>query len=144
RRRRPHTPRRRPGHRSRTHTAGHQHRRPRGLSNPHRRVTSLPRNRSWNLALFTESEPGRRNRRTIDAVVLVAAAIASGLTAAIARSAPGTDVDVAQAVTTVLGWAGALWRTAFVALLVFALAIVADVFLRRRGSLARDLLFAAL
>jgi uncharacterized membrane protein YbhN (UPF0104 family)/tRNA A-37 threonylcarbamoyl transferase component Bud32 len=104
----------------------------------------LPRNRSWNLALFTESEPGRRNRRTIDAVVLVAAAIASGLTAAIARSAPGTDVDVAQALTTVLGWAGALWRTVFVAVLVFALAIVIDVLLRRRWNLARDLLVAAL
>jgi glycosyltransferase 2 family protein len=44
---------------------------------------------------------------------------------------------------TVLGWAGALWRTAFVTLLVVALVIVVDVLVRRRWDLARDLLVAA-
>jgi uncharacterized membrane protein YbhN (UPF0104 family)/tRNA A-37 threonylcarbamoyl transferase component Bud32 len=62
----------------------------------------------------------------------------------IARSAPETDEDVALALTTVLGWAGALWRTAFLGLLALAAVIVVDVLVRRRWSLARDLLVAAL
>ena len=45
---------------------------------------------------------------------------------------------------TLLGWAGALWRTAFVSVLLVALAIVVAVLVRRRGDLARDLLVAAL
>jgi hypothetical protein len=43
----------------------------------------------------------------------------------------------------VLGWAGALWRTAFFGLLGLAAVIVVDVLLRRRWDLARDLLVAA-
>ena len=100
--------------------------------------------RSWNLALLTTAEVGRRNRRTIDSVLLLCAAVVIGLSAAIASSAPEHDKDVAEALTTVLGWAGALWRTAFVGLLVLALVIVVDVLLRRRWDLARDLLVAAL
>src|SRR3954462_7154703 len=52
--------------------------------------------RSWHVALLTETEPGRRNRRTSDSVLLVWAAIVIGLS---------------------FGWAGALWRTALVGLL---------------------------
>ncbi len=100
--------------------------------------------RAWTVALLTASEPGRRNRRTIDSIFLVAAAIVIGLSAAIASSAHGNDQDVAQALTTVLGWAGAVWRAAFFALLGLAVAIVVDVLLRRRWDLARDLLVAAL
>ena len=100
--------------------------------------------RSWNLALLTTFEVGRRNRRTIDSVFLLWAAIVIGLSAVIASSAPEHDQDVAEALTTVLGWAGALWRTAFVGLLVLALVIVVDVLVRRRWDLARDLLVAAL
>jgi glycosyltransferase 2 family protein len=103
-----------------------------------------PAGRSWNVALLTATEPGRRNRRTIDAIFLVAAAVVIGLSAAIASSAHGHDQDVAQALTIVLGWADAVWRAAFFALLGLALVIVVDVLLRRRWDLARDLLVAAL
>jgi glycosyltransferase 2 family protein len=100
--------------------------------------------RSWNVDLLTATEPGRRNRRTIDSVLLVWAAIVVGLSAVIASSAPEQDERIAQALTTVLGWAGAAWRTIFVCVLGLALAIVADVLLRRRWDLARDLLAAGL
>ena len=100
--------------------------------------------RSWRVALLAETEPGRRNRRTIDSAFLLVAAIVIGLSAVIASSAPGQDRDVAQALTTVFGWAGALWRTAFFGVLGLAVVLVVDVVLRRRWDLVRDLLVAAL
>ena len=100
--------------------------------------------RSSSVALLTATEPGRRNRRTIDSAFLVVGAIVIGLSAVIASSAPEHDEDVAQALTTVFGWAGALWRIAFLGLLGLALVIVVDVLLQRRWDLARDLLVAAL
>jgi uncharacterized membrane protein YbhN (UPF0104 family)/tRNA A-37 threonylcarbamoyl transferase component Bud32 len=100
--------------------------------------------RSWSVRLLTKTEPGRRNRRTIDSVFFGFAAIFVGLSAVIASKAPGHDEDVAQALATVLGWAGALWRTVFVCLLALALVIVVDVLVRRRWELARDLLVDAL
>jgi uncharacterized membrane protein YbhN (UPF0104 family)/tRNA A-37 threonylcarbamoyl transferase component Bud32 len=98
--------------------------------------------RSWNLSLLARCEPGQRNRRTIDSVILAAAALVLGLSAVIASSAPEQDEEVAQALSTVLGWAGALWRTVFVCGLALALAVVVEVLLRRRWDLARDLLVA--
>jgi uncharacterized membrane protein YbhN (UPF0104 family)/tRNA A-37 threonylcarbamoyl transferase component Bud32 len=95
------------------------------------------------VALLTASEPGRRNRRTVDAIFLAWGAIVIALSAAIASSAPDHDQDVAQALTTVLGWAGALWRAAFFGVLGLALVIVVDVLLRRRTDLLRDLLVGA-
>jgi uncharacterized protein (TIRG00374 family) len=100
--------------------------------------------RSWGLALLMETEHGRRNRRTADAGILLAGALVVGLTAAIAHSAPADDQEVADALTTVLGWAEAVWRSAVVALLVLGLAIVVTVLLRRRWILARDVLLALL
>jgi glycosyltransferase 2 family protein len=100
--------------------------------------------RAWNVALLSPTEPGRRNRRPVDAVFLVAGAIVAGLTAVVASSAPGTDADIAQALMTILGWAGGLWRTVFVGLLVLALVIALDTVVRRRWDLTRDLLFALL
>jgi uncharacterized membrane protein YbhN (UPF0104 family)/tRNA A-37 threonylcarbamoyl transferase component Bud32 len=97
---------------------------------------------SWNVRLLTKTEPGRRNRRTIDSVVLVTAAVVVGLTAVIASTASEHDEEVAQALTTVLGWAGGFWRTIFVCVLGLALAVVVDVLMRRRWDLARDLLVA--
>jgi glycosyltransferase 2 family protein len=102
------------------------------------------RGHSWNVALLSPTEPGRRNRRPADAVFLVAGAIVAGLTAVVASSAPGTDANIAQALMTVLGWAGALWRTVFVGLLVLALIIVLDTVVRRRWDLTRDVLVALL
>jgi uncharacterized membrane protein YbhN (UPF0104 family)/tRNA A-37 threonylcarbamoyl transferase component Bud32 len=104
---------------------------------------AAPADRSWNVHLLTKTEPGRRNRRTIDSVVLAAAAIVLGLSAVIASQAPGNDEDVAQALETVLGWAGAVWRTVFVCLLALAAVVVVAVFLRRRWDLVRDLLVDA-
>jgi uncharacterized membrane protein YbhN (UPF0104 family)/tRNA A-37 threonylcarbamoyl transferase component Bud32 len=100
--------------------------------------------RSWNVELLTETEPGRRNRRTIDSVLLFLAAIVIALSAVIASSAPGNDIAVAEALETLLGWAGALWRTSFFGLIGLALLVVLAVVIRRRWDLARDLVAAAL
>jgi hypothetical protein len=70
--------------------------------------------RSWHLALFTPAEPGRRNRRTVDATLLVAASLGTGIAAVVARMATDVDTDIAQALATVLGWAPNLSRVAFV------------------------------
>jgi hypothetical protein len=98
--------------------------------------------RSWNLALLTPAEPKRRNRRTIDATALVLASLVTGLAAAFARSARDVDAELAETLTDLLGWAPSLWRAAFVLALAFAVLIAGDVALRRRWTLARDLLLA--
>ena len=94
--------------------------------------------------LLTAFEPGRRNRRTVDAIFLLAAAIVIGLTAIVASETPEVDANVAGALTTLFGWANGFWRAAFVALLALAVVVVADVLVRRRWSLARDLVVALL
>jgi glycosyltransferase 2 family protein len=94
--------------------------------------------------LLMASEPGRRNRRTVDGVFLLAAATVIGLTAVVASDTPQVDADVGQALTTLFGWANGFWRAAFVALLAVAVVVVVDVLLRRRWRLARDLLVAAM
>src|SRR5262245_17443004 len=91
--------------------------------------------RARDLALLTKTEPGRRNRRTIDSIFLLGAAIVLGLSAVVASSAPKQDADVAEALTTVLGWAGGFWRTVFVVGLALALVIVVDVVVQRRWDL---------
>ena len=93
--------------------------------------------------MLTKTELGRRNRRPVDTVVLVVGAVLVGLSAVITSEAPNQDRDVAHALMTILGWAGGLWRTVFVALLVLALVVIADVLVRARWDLARDLLVAA-
>jgi glycosyltransferase 2 family protein len=96
--------------------------------------------REWTRhGLLTETEPGRRNRRTIDGLLLAWAAVVIGLTAAVASNASEEDSAVADALHTVLGWADSFWRVTFVALLAAALAIVVAVVLERRWDLARDL-----
>jgi uncharacterized membrane protein YbhN (UPF0104 family)/tRNA A-37 threonylcarbamoyl transferase component Bud32 len=91
------------------------------------------------LRLLTVEEAGRRNRRTIDGVLIGAGAIVLGLAAVAAANAPAQDEQVARAIVTVFGWADATWRTIFVATIGFALLVVVDVFWRRRFRLARDL-----
>jgi glycosyltransferase 2 family protein len=98
--------------------------------------------RSSRLGLLAEREPGRRNRRTIDSVLLFWAAIVIGLSAAIAASAPEHDRRVAEALMTVLGWAGPLWRAAFFLLVAIAATVVVVVLLGRRWDLVRDVLVA--
>jgi glycosyltransferase 2 family protein len=98
--------------------------------------------RSSRIGLLAEREPGRRNRRTIDSVLLFWAAIVIGLSAAIAASAPEHDRRVAEALMTVLGWAGPLWCAAFFLLVAIAATVVVVVLLRRRWDLVRDVLVA--
>jgi glycosyltransferase 2 family protein len=100
--------------------------------------------RQRGVELLAAHEPGRKNRRTIDAVFLLLAAIVIVLTAVVASSAERQDEDLAQALQTVLTWADSLWRFAFVGLLVLALLVVLDVLLERRRILARDVLIAVL
>jgi hypothetical protein len=94
---------------------------------------------SWNLTLLVAGEPGRRNRRTIDGLLLAVGALVVGLGAVIAETASTEDYDVAQALVTVLGWAPALWRTVLIGAFGLALTIAADAVLRRRWALVRDL-----
>jgi glycosyltransferase 2 family protein len=98
--------------------------------------------RAWNVALLAKTEPGRRNRRTIDSVVMLFAAIVLGLSAAIASAAPRQDHDVRDALQTVFGWAGGFWDAAFICALVLAVAVVVDVLWERRWDLVRDLVVA--
>jgi hypothetical protein len=76
----------------------------------------------------------------VDTVGLIVGAAVVGLSAVIVSSAPRQDHEVAHALMTILGWAGGIWRAAFVALLMLALLVVADVLLQARWDLARDLL----
>jgi glycosyltransferase 2 family protein len=92
--------------------------------------------------VLTASEPGRRNRRTSDATVLVGTSVLTAMTAVVANSAPGDDAEIADAVASLLGWAPYLWRGLFLGTLVLALVVVGDVVLRRRWLLARDLLLS--
>src|SRR6185436_6356925 len=87
---------------------------------------TTPSPRSWSLALLLPAEPGRRNRRTIDGVLVAAAAALAGLEAVVARSARGTDEEAGQAVATLLGWASGVWRAVIVATLALAVLIVAE------------------
>jgi uncharacterized membrane protein YbhN (UPF0104 family)/tRNA A-37 threonylcarbamoyl transferase component Bud32 len=110
----------------------------------HRDPNPLTAERSWNLELLTAAETGRRNRRTIDAVLVAAGAFVVGLAAVIAESASAEDERVGRAVVAVLGWAPAVWRVALLGTLVLTLAIVAEALLRRRWSLIRDVAVALL
>jgi hypothetical protein len=96
------------------------------------------------IALLRTAEPGRRNRRTVDGLLLAAGALLTGAAAVVASAAPDQDEDVAQALVTVLAWAGPLWRAVFVGALAVAVVIVVDVVLRRRWAMVRDLLLALL
>ncbi|MGH3479844.1 MAG: hypothetical protein ACRDQD_23780, partial [Nocardioidaceae bacterium] len=100
--------------------------------------------RGYDVALLTTAEPGRRNRRTIDALLLAFAALWTAAAAVIAKSAPVQDEDVADAVVTILGWAEGFWRLVVVVFLLVGLAIVLDCFVHRRWDLARDLLVTLL
>jgi glycosyltransferase 2 family protein len=98
---------------------------------------------SWDIALLAPAEPGRRNRRPVDATFLFLASLATSLAAVAARAAPDVDIEIAAALSSIFGWAPNLWRAAFVLTLSYALLIVGDVMLRQRWRLARDLLVAA-
>src|SRR5262249_54648505 len=90
------------------------------------------------IRLFASGERGRRNRRSIDAVFLTFAAIVCGLVAAAGSQAPAQDARAARNVIAVLGWAEALWRTAFVGVLVLAGIVLVGLVVRRRRFIGRD------
>jgi uncharacterized membrane protein YbhN (UPF0104 family)/tRNA A-37 threonylcarbamoyl transferase component Bud32 len=100
--------------------------------------------RSWDFQVLTAAGPGPRRRRTVDAFALACGAIATGLAAVIAASAPTQDADVGNAVATVLGWAEAIWRLALLGALALALVVLLAALLRRRVRLTRDLAAALL
>src|SRR5262245_33746014 len=58
---------------------------------------AAPRSDSWAPALLSPREPGRRNRRTADAFILLFAAIVIGLTAVVASETPEVAADVSEA-----------------------------------------------
>ena len=93
-------------------------------------------------SLLLPVEPGRRNRRTIDGLLVGTGAILAGLAAVAARSAPGVDEDVGQGIETALGWAPGIWRAALVGALALALVVVVDAVLRKRWLLVRDVAIA--
>ncbi|HEX4520400.1 MAG TPA: lysylphosphatidylglycerol synthase domain-containing protein [Gaiellaceae bacterium] len=94
------------------------------------------------LRLLTVEEAGRRNRRTIDGVLIAFGALVLGLAAVAAANAPAQDEQVGKAIVTVLGWAEGLWRGIFIVTVGYAVLVVVDVFWRRRFKLARDLALA--
>jgi uncharacterized membrane protein YbhN (UPF0104 family) len=104
---------------------------------------SQPRARSWDLALLLPEE-GRRNRRPLDATLLIVASLTTALAAVVARLAPDQDLDVADAVTAVLGWAPNVWRVIFTLALAQAVLILGAITVRRRSLLARDVAAAVL
>jgi glycosyltransferase 2 family protein len=94
--------------------------------------------------LLTAAHDRGRNRRASDIVLLAAAALGGALAAVIAASVPGTDEEVGDALGTLLGWAGPLWRVALLGALLLAVVIASDVIWRGRLDLARDVLLAVL
>jgi glycosyltransferase 2 family protein len=106
------------------------------------REPAVTEDRRPSLTLLMPAEPGRRNRRTIDAVLVLATAVVTALAAVVARSAPEVDEEIGDAVATVLGWAPGVWRAALLGALGLALVVVAAALLRKRWLLARDVLIA--
>jgi glycosyltransferase 2 family protein len=92
--------------------------------------------------LLTAADTGARNRRASDGVFLACAAVVGALAAVVAASVPGTDEAIGDALGTLLGWAGPLWRSALLAVLLLAVAIASDVVWRGRLNLARDVVVA--
>jgi glycosyltransferase 2 family protein len=103
---------------------------------------AAPARGSWGLALLMPHEPGRRNRRTIDGVLLAGGAFFVGLGAVIAESASAEDEEVEQALVILLGWAPVVWRAAVLGAIALMLVIVGAALFRRRWALVRDLTVA--
>jgi uncharacterized membrane protein YbhN (UPF0104 family)/tRNA A-37 threonylcarbamoyl transferase component Bud32 len=88
--------------------------------------------------LLVPAEAGRRNRRTVDGVLLAVAAVVLGLAAAIASAAHAQDASVAEGLVALLGWADPAFRVAWVAMLGLAALVLLDILVRRRWLLLRD------
>src|SRR5262245_40463614 len=114
------------------------------MASPVEQAGSHSKARSWNIALLLPDEPGRRNRRPLDATLLFAASLGTALAGVIARLAPAADSDVVDALDVVLGWAPNIWRVTFTLVLSLAILVLGDIVLRRRLLLARDVIAAML
>ncbi|MGO4257369.1 lysylphosphatidylglycerol synthase domain-containing protein [Marmoricola sp. RAF53] len=88
--------------------------------------------------ILLTAESGRRNRRTLDAVLGVATTVLAGTAALVARGAGEQDRAVADAVVTVLGWAPAVWHLVLLGTAAGCLAIVVAALVQRRWLLLRD------
>jgi uncharacterized membrane protein YbhN (UPF0104 family)/tRNA A-37 threonylcarbamoyl transferase component Bud32 len=93
---------------------------------------------------LTAADARGRNRRASDIVRLAGAVLAGALAAVVSASVPRTDEAIGDALGTLLGWAGPLWRIALLAALLLAVVIASDVIWRRRFNVARDVLVALL
>jgi len=98
--------------------------------------------RDESIGLLLPAEAGRRNRRTIDGVLLACAAVVLGLAAAIAAAAVKEDQSVQHGLTTLLRWADPFWRVTWVGALGLAAVVAGDILIRRRWLLLRDLVVA--
>jgi hypothetical protein len=93
---------------------------------------------------LTAAHARGRNRRASDLVLLGCAVLVGALAAVVSASVPDTDEAIGEALTTLLGWARPLWRSAVFGVLLLAVAIASDIIWRRRLGLARDVLAALL
>jgi uncharacterized membrane protein YbhN (UPF0104 family)/tRNA A-37 threonylcarbamoyl transferase component Bud32 len=92
--------------------------------------------------VLTEHEAGRRNRRTVDGLLLGSMVLLTSLAATIAHSAPSEDQAVGQALVTVLGWAESVCRAAVLCALGLSAVILVVIAMRRRWALLRDAVLA--
>jgi glycosyltransferase 2 family protein len=92
--------------------------------------------------VFVRYEEGRRNRRTVDALLLATTAVVTGAVAMVSSAAPTQDADFGDAVVTLLGWADALWRTVVLGTIVLCALFLVAVVLGRRWALGRDAVVA--
>ena len=91
--------------------------------------------------VFVEYEEGRRNRRTLDAVLLAVTALVSAAAAALANAVPVQDAEVGDAIVTLLGWAGALWRVVVLATILLGAVLLAAAKIPWLGKLPGDITY---
>ena len=92
--------------------------------------------------VFADVEPGRRNRRASDVVLLAGAALAAAGASVVEAAAGDVVREVGDALITLLAWAEPLWRCAFAGSLAFVAVLLLAMVLRRRWTLLRDALLA--
>ena len=87
--------------------------------------------------VFADVEPGRRNRRASDVVLLAGTALAAAGASVVEAAAGDVVREVGDALITLLAWAEPLWRCAFAGSLAFAAVLLLEMVLRRRTRATR-------
>jgi glycosyltransferase 2 family protein len=95
-------------------------------------------------SVFVRYEEGRRNRRTVDAILLACTAVVLGAAAAVSSAAPAKDAEIGGAIVTLLGWGQAVWRTVLVGTILLCATLLVAIVMRKRWALGRDVLVALL